>query len=89
MLSALTADGSATALTAGERDRVPRTTICRRLQTLLDKGYVGRGIVGGKPVRRIPGRLEANEIGERSESGAGHILRHNCAAVEKHPPALS
>jgi IclR family transcriptional regulator, mhp operon transcriptional activator len=43
ILSALNRYGSATALTLARETGVPRATVYRLLQTLLDDGYVGRG----------------------------------------------
>jgi IclR family mhp operon transcriptional activator len=43
VLSALNRYGSATALTLARETGVPRATVYRLLQTLLDNGYVGRG----------------------------------------------
>ncbi len=43
MLAALNRRGSATALTLSRERGVPRATVYRLLQTLLDEGYVGRG----------------------------------------------
>jgi IclR family transcriptional regulator, mhp operon transcriptional activator len=43
VLSALNRHGSATALTLARETGVPRATVYRLLQTLLDDGYVGRG----------------------------------------------
>jgi IclR family mhp operon transcriptional activator len=43
VLLALNRHGSATALTLARESGVPRATVYRLLQTLLDEGYVGRG----------------------------------------------
>ncbi len=43
VLSALNRHGSATALTLARETAVPRATVYRLLQTLLESGYVGRG----------------------------------------------
>jgi IclR family mhp operon transcriptional activator len=43
VLSALNRHGSATALTVAHETGVPRATVYRLLQTLLDDGFVGRG----------------------------------------------
>jgi IclR family transcriptional regulator, mhp operon transcriptional activator len=43
VLSAINRHGSATALTLARETGVPRATVYRLLQTLLDDGYVGRG----------------------------------------------
>jgi len=43
VLEALNRHGSATALTLSRETGVPRATVYRLLQTLLDDGYVGRG----------------------------------------------
>ncbi|MBV8456173.1 MAG: helix-turn-helix domain-containing protein, partial [Acetobacteraceae bacterium] len=43
VLSALNRHGSATALTLARETGVPRATVYRLLQTLLDGGYLGRG----------------------------------------------
>jgi len=43
ILTALNRHGSATALTLARETGVPRATVYRLLQTLLDDGYVGRG----------------------------------------------
>jgi len=43
VLSALNRHGSATALTLARETGVPRATVYRLLQTLLESGYVGRG----------------------------------------------
>jgi IclR family transcriptional regulator, mhp operon transcriptional activator len=43
VLSALNRHGSATALTLARETGVPRATVYRLLQTLLDDAYVGRG----------------------------------------------
>lgn len=43
VLAALNRHGSATALTLSRESGVPRATVYRLLQTLLDEGYVGRG----------------------------------------------
>jgi IclR family transcriptional regulator, mhp operon transcriptional activator len=43
VLSALNRHGSATALTLARETGVPRATVYRLLQTLLEDGYVGRG----------------------------------------------
>jgi IclR family mhp operon transcriptional activator len=43
VLSALNRHGSASALTLARETGVPRATVYRLLQTLLDDGYVGRG----------------------------------------------
>lgn len=43
VLAALNRHGSATALTLAGETGVPRATVYRLLQTLLDNGYVGRG----------------------------------------------
>ena len=43
VLSALNRHGSATALTLARETGVPRATVYRLLQTLVDDGYVGRG----------------------------------------------
>ncbi len=43
LLEALNRHGSATALTLARETGVPRATVYRLLQTLLDDGYVGRG----------------------------------------------
>ena len=43
VLSALNRHGGATALTLARESGVPRATVYRLLQTLLDEGYVGRG----------------------------------------------
>ena len=43
VLSALNRYGSATALTLARETGVPRATVYRLLQTLLDEAYVGRG----------------------------------------------
>jgi IclR family mhp operon transcriptional activator len=43
VLAALNRHGSATALTLARETGVPRATVYRLLQTLVDDGYVGRG----------------------------------------------
>ena len=43
VLAALNRHGSATALTLARETGVPRATVYRSLQTLVDAGYVGRG----------------------------------------------
>ena len=43
VLSALNRHGSATALTLARESGVPRATVYRLLETLLEDGYVGRG----------------------------------------------
>jgi IclR family transcriptional regulator, mhp operon transcriptional activator len=43
VLTALNRHGSATALTLARESGVPRATVYRLLQTLLEQGYVGRG----------------------------------------------
>lgn len=43
VLAALNRHGSATALTLARETGVPRATIYRLLQTMLEEGYVGRG----------------------------------------------
>ncbi|MBS0562138.1 MAG: helix-turn-helix domain-containing protein [Proteobacteria bacterium] len=43
VLAALNRHGSASALTLARETGVPRATVYRLLQTLLDEGYVGRG----------------------------------------------
>ncbi len=43
VLSALNLHGSATALTLARQTGVPRATVYRLLQTMLDDGYIGRG----------------------------------------------
>ena len=43
VLAALNRHGSATALTLARETGVPRATVYRLLQTMLDDGYVGRG----------------------------------------------
>ncbi|MBV8576332.1 MAG: helix-turn-helix domain-containing protein [Acetobacteraceae bacterium] len=43
VLEALNRHGSATALTLARESGIPRATVYRLLQTLLDDGYVGRG----------------------------------------------
>jgi IclR family mhp operon transcriptional activator len=43
VLSALNRHGSATALSLARETGIPRATVYRLLQTLLDEGYVGRG----------------------------------------------
>ena len=43
VLSALNLHGSATALTLARETGIPRATVYRLLQTMLDDGYIGRG----------------------------------------------
>jgi IclR family mhp operon transcriptional activator len=43
VLAALNRNGSASALTLARETGLPRATVYRLLQTLLDDGYVGRG----------------------------------------------
>ncbi len=43
VLEALNRHGSATALTIARETGVPRATVYRLLQTMLDEGYIGRG----------------------------------------------
>lgn len=60
VLEALNRHGSATALLLARESKVPRATVYRLLQTLLDSGYVGRGLADDRfhlrlAIRRLSG----------------------------------
>ncbi len=56
VLAALNRHGSATALTLARETGVPRATVYRLLQTMLDDGYVGRGTADDRFHLRLPVR---------------------------------
>jgi len=65
ILTALNRHGSATALTLARETGVPRATVYRLLQTLLDDGYVGRGTADDRfhlllKVRCLSGALKTS-----------------------------
>jgi IclR family transcriptional regulator, mhp operon transcriptional activator len=63
VLTALNRHGSATAVTLARETGVPRATVYRLLQTLLDGGYVGRGTADD----RFHLRLKARSLSEGFE----------------------
>jgi IclR family mhp operon transcriptional activator len=63
VLSALNRHGSATALTLAQETGVPRATVYRLLQTLLDNDYVGRGTAD----ERFHLRLKVRSLSEGFE----------------------
>ena len=63
VLAALNRHGSATALTLARETGVPRATVYRLLQTLLDDGYVGRGTAD----ERFHLRLKVRSLSEGFE----------------------
>ena len=65
ILTALNRHGSATALTLARETGVPRATVYRLLQTLLDDGYVSRGTADDRfhlllKVRCLSGALKTS-----------------------------
>ncbi|MBV9247777.1 MAG: helix-turn-helix domain-containing protein [Acetobacteraceae bacterium] len=71
VLSALNRHGGATALTLARESGVPRATVYRLLQTLLDEGYIGRGTADDRFYLRL--KVRSLSEGFADEQWIGEI----------------